>query len=88
MSADRSWSIGLMNYMVTNSECDDMNYAELHRLYPILSNEMIAARLGVTANWVGTAAHRMGWKKSPAYLSEVNRRNGKKGIESQKANKL
>ena len=55
-----------------------MNYKELRKLYPMLSNKEISARLGVSAGWVATAAHRMGWKKEPSYLSGVNRENGRK----------
>jgi len=64
-----------------------MNYGELRRLYPMLSNKEIAARLGTSACWVATAAHRMGWKKESSYLSGVNRENGRKGLESMKANR-
>ena len=78
MSAARSWLTGLMNYMVTNSNDNSMNYGELHRLYPTLSNKEIAVRLGVSLGHVAVAAHRMGWKKDPDYLSRVNRKNGKK----------
>ena len=67
-----------MSCMATNSNYIDMNYGELHRLYPTLSNKEIAARLGVSPGHVAVAAHRMGWKKDPDYLSKVNRKNGKK----------
>lgn len=46
----------------------------------MMSNKWIAEILGVTANNVAQTAFRLGLKKDAAYLSEVNRRNGRKAI--------
>lgn len=61
-----------------------MNYVLLRKLYPTTSNTDIAVILGTTKNNVAQRAKVLGLKKNPVYLSGVNRKNGLKGLKSQK----
>lgn len=53
-------------------------------LYPSTSNAELAEMLGISVNHVHVMAHRMGLRKDPAFLSETNRRNGRKGLVAMK----
>lgn len=46
----------------------------------MMSNKRIAEILGVSKSNVAITAWRLGLKKDAGYLSEVNRRNGRKAI--------
>lgn len=58
-----------------------MDIVTLRKLYPTTSNAEIGRIIGESKSNVGKMAFVLGLKKDAEYLSTVNRRNGKRGLE-------
>ncbi len=57
-----------------------MDLVTLRRLYPNTPNAEIGRIIGESKSNVGKMASILGLKKDSRYLSDVNRRNGEKGL--------